>query len=292
MNGGRPRACGFRRRHRIQCPANGTKPGPGTGSSVGRGSALDFLDDPAPDHDGIGMGGDGDGTGGIANAEPDTDRQRNVTPEYTNIALMSAFLQEWVGATLSKPEIAANGAAKARQVAALFNRFHTFTEDNSPTYGGVDAMGLALWRELSPSPESKKAARAMEASFWRDTVQLYHAGLRNLCGPFTRAYGMDMVQYTAITGVAILLLTQDKKTAPAPSDWHNRSFEWAYVPMFLALGLRCPPDALAHFKVFDKPRRLERKVPRAGKIYPLREAAAALEESKAGHVSGKLVLAL
>ncbi len=31
---------------------------------------------------------------------------------------------------------------------------------------------------------------------------------------------------------------------------------------------------------------------RAGKIYPLKEASAALEESKAGHVSGKLVLAL
>ncbi len=195
--------------------------------------------------------------------------QRNVSPEYTNIALMSAFLLEWVGAKRGKPEIAAKGAEKARQVAVLFNQYQTFIEDNSPTYGGVDAMGLALWRELSPSKESRKAASAMEASFWRDTAQLYHAGLRNLCGPFTRAYGMDMVQYTAITGVAILLLTQDKKTAPAPADWHNRSFEWAYVPMFLALGLRCPPDALAHFKAFDKPRRLERKVPRAGKIYPV-----------------------
>ncbi|WP_309714984.1 hypothetical protein [Armatimonas sp.] len=197
------------------------------------------------------------------------DIVRNVSPEYTNIALMSAFLQEWVGATLGKPEIAAKGAEKARQVAALFNQSRTFTEDNSPTYGGVDAMGLALWRELSPSKESRAAASAMEAAFWRDTAQLYHAGLRNLCGPFTRAYGMDMVQYTAITGVAILLLTQDKKTAPAPSDWNNRSFEWAYAPMFLALGLRCPPDALAHFKAFEKPRRLERKVPRNGKAYPV-----------------------
>jgi hypothetical protein len=194
---------------------------------------------------------------------------RNVSPEYTNIALMSAFLLEWVGMKLGKPEIAAKGAEKAKQVAVLFHHYQTFTEDNSPTYGGVDAIGLALWRELSPSKESRKAASAMEAAFWRDTAQLYHTGLRNLCGPFTRAYGMDMVQYTAITGVAILLLTQDKKTAPAPTDWRNRSFEWAYVPMFLALGLRCPPDALAHFKAFDKPRRLERKVPKAGKVYPV-----------------------
>lgn len=194
---------------------------------------------------------------------------RNVGPEYTNIALMSAFLMEWVGAKLNWPDFAGLGREKAQKVTELFNRFQTFTEDNSPTYGGVDAMGLALWRELSPSKESRTAAIAMEAAFWRDTAQLYHAGLRNLCGPFTRAYGMDMVQYTAITGIAILLLTQDKKTAPVPTDWHNRPFEWAYVPMFLALGLRCPPDALAHFKAFDKPRRLERKVPRAGKVYPV-----------------------
>ena len=31
---------------------------------------------------------------------------------------------------------------------------------------------------------------------------------------------------------------------------------------------------------------------RAGKIYPLKEASSALEASKVGHVSGKLVLAL
>jgi hypothetical protein len=194
---------------------------------------------------------------------------RNVGPEYTNIALMSAFLMEWVGAKRTRPEIAAKGAEKAKQVAELFNRYQTFTEDNSPTYGGVDAIGLALWRELSPSKESRRAAVAMEAAFWRDTAQLYHAGLRNLCGPFTRAYGMNMTAYTAITGVAILLLTQDKKKAAAPADWRNRSFEWAYVPMFLALGLRCPPDALAHFRAFEKPRRLERKVPRAGQVYPV-----------------------
>ena len=80
---------------------------------------------------------------------------------------------------------------------------------------------------------------------------------------------MDMTRYTAITGVAILLLTQDKKTAPAPADWQNRSFEWAYVPMFLVLGLRCPTDALARLKHFDRPRRLERTVLRGGKDYPV-----------------------
>lgn len=193
--------------------------------------------------------------------------QRNVGPEYTNIALMSAFLMEWVGAKLAKPEIAAKGVEKAQKVTELFNRFQTFTEDNSPTYGGVDAMGLALWRELSPSAQSKRAATTMEAAFWRDTAQLYHAGLRNLCGPFTRAYGMDMTRYTAITGICILLLTQDKKIAPVPTDWNNRPFEWAYVPMLLTLGLHCPSDALAHFQRFAGPRTLRRTVPKGGTTY-------------------------
>lgn len=197
------------------------------------------------------------------------DIVRNASPEYTNIALMSAFLLEWVGARLQRPDVAAKGAEKARQVTALFHRFETFTEDNSPTYGGVDAMGLALWRELSPSPESRAAAKTMEAAFWQDTAALYHAGLQNLVGPFTRAYGMDMTRYTAISGICILLLTQDKKTAPAPQDWTNRPFEWAYVPMLVTLGLHCPAEALARFKRFDTPRRLERKVPRAGKVYPV-----------------------
>ncbi|WP_395090745.1 hypothetical protein [Armatimonas sp.] len=85
----------------------------------------------------------------------DGDVHRNVSPEYTNIALMSAFLQEWVGARLTKPEIAAKGAEKAKQVTDLFNRFRTFTEDNSPTYGGVDAMGLARHGDALPRGPSQ-----------------------------------------------------------------------------------------------------------------------------------------
>ena len=32
---------------------------------------------------------------------------------------------------------------------------------------------------------------------WAETALLYHAGLGNLCGPYTRSYGMDLHRYVA-----------------------------------------------------------------------------------------------
>src|SRR5262249_60626448 len=43
------------------------------------GSGLDLLDDAAPDHDGVGVLSDRLGTGSVADAESDTDGQRDVS---------------------------------------------------------------------------------------------------------------------------------------------------------------------------------------------------------------------
>jgi hypothetical protein len=45
--------------------------------------------------------------------------------------------------------------------------------------------------------------RAVLTSSWRDIGQFYHAGLRNLAGPFTRACGIDMLHYINLTGLWI-----------------------------------------------------------------------------------------
>ena len=36
---------------------------------------------------------------------------------------------------------------------------------------------------------------------WRDINRWYHPGLRNLCGPYSRAYGMDMTAHVALLGL-------------------------------------------------------------------------------------------
>jgi hypothetical protein len=63
--------------------------------------------------------------------------QRNVTARYTNIALMSAYLSDFVGHRLAVPEWRTRAERLAAEINALFQANQTFEEYNSPTYYGV-----------------------------------------------------------------------------------------------------------------------------------------------------------
>ncbi|NUP65729.1 MAG: hypothetical protein HOW71_26580 [Nonomuraea sp.] len=57
----------------------------------------------------------------------------------------------------------------------------------------------------------------MEAGLRRDITRYYHPGLRNLCGPFDRAYGMDMTRHVAGLGQWLYyLMGRDRAPFPDP----------------------------------------------------------------------------
>jgi len=118
----------------------------------------------------------------IAGEPPD-----RVPPSYSNIALMRAWLEE--------------DEAYAREIVRLFTENGAFAEYGSPTYYGIDLYALALWRVHPPTPQFAEWGRAIEDDLWRDIARWYHPGLRNLCGPYSRAYGMDMTRYVALLGM-------------------------------------------------------------------------------------------
>ena len=120
----------------------------------------------------------------LAIAGEPTDR---VSPRYSNIALMKAWLEQ--------------DEAYATEIVDAFNEHGAFGEYNSPTYYGIDLYALALWRLHPPTPKFRTWATQLESDLWRDIARWYHPGLRNLCGPYSRAYGMDMTAYVALLGM-------------------------------------------------------------------------------------------
>lgn len=116
-----------------------------------------------------------------------------IEPGYSNIALMQAWL-------LAEYGDRARGERLASAVEALYRAEGGFREFNSPTYYGVDLWGLALWRR-SKSAALVAAGARLEANLWRDIGDFYHPGLRNLCGPYDRAYGVDMTRYASLLGL-------------------------------------------------------------------------------------------
>ncbi|NMC20811.1 MAG: hypothetical protein GYA33_10370 [Thermogutta sp.] len=185
---------------------------------------------------------------------------RRVAPSYTNIALMNAFLLDWVGNRHGREDLSRMGGERAAAVYRRFKDQGTFDEYNSPTYYGTDLMALSLWRQYASTSEMRNMGADMEAALWRDIAAFYHAGMKNLCGPYVRAYGVDMNSYCALVGLWMALTLDDPGLAPWPSDpAAMHPGERIYGPIFALIGSRVPDDALPHLRAFQGPRELERR---------------------------------
>jgi hypothetical protein len=173
---------------------------------------------------------------------------------YSNIALMKAWLDVEAGRV-------AEGERFAEEIVEAFRANGAFLEYGSPTYYGIDLFALALWRSRSSSARLRAWGEEIEAALWRDVGRWYHAGLRNLCGPYARAYGMDMTSYAALLGLWIWEgLGAD--VAPFPSI--DAAFEHAHDlclgPSVEALGARIPDEVVPSLRSFTGARQVEQVV--------------------------------
>lgn len=185
--------------------------------------------------------------------------EKRLVPSYTNIALMHGFLWAFAGQRLHRPEWVRAGEEWAAEVYAGFKKHGAFEEYNSPTYYGVDLYGLALWRAHGPTDRLRQLGAEMEADLWRDIAAYYHAGLRNMAGPYDRSYGMDMTHYVALTGLWLGLVL-DPKIAPLP-DLNNpleHALDFVATSGVALLGAKIPADAMHHFEKFQGERQVTR----------------------------------
>lgn len=203
---------------------------------------------------------------------------RNVAAEYTNISMMSAFLMEYVGNEFKIDALKQAGLKKAKDVFALFQQHHTFSEYNSPTYYGVTLIGLALWRELAFSSEIRNMGKTLETAFWHEITTFYNPNLKNMVGPYFRGYGMDMQKYFAITGICIAVAVDDAKWSPIPPKNGPKYGEMSNIAPIFSLGLSIPEVDLAKLKKFSKPQFVSRIIPNTYKGDSLKRVTAMMQK--------------
>jgi hypothetical protein len=184
----------------------------------------------------------------VAGEPPD-----RVPPTYANIALLRAWLDVWSG----RPDL-----AFAEAVAAAFHRHGCFTEHNSPTYYGIDLLALSLWQRPDAPPRMQELGAGIEAALWRDLGRWWHAGLGNLCGPYSRAYGMDLHRY--VTGLSLALwvgdVVPDPPLPPLEVEPLEHGHDLCITPLLQHLGVRPPVDALEAFQAFPGPHSVAQQV--------------------------------
>jgi hypothetical protein len=104
--------------------------------------------------------------------------------------------------------------------------------------------------------------RAMEAALWSDIADFYQPALRNVAGPYDRAYGMDMSVYITPTGVWMRTLL-DGAHAPLPSEAKLSTFQVAdiwFAPQIVLLHTHIPIEALNQLQHFSGPHLVRRQI--------------------------------
>lgn len=130
----------------------------------------------------------------------------NLVLAYSNPALMRCLAVGWIGARRSNATMTAFADEQGRLLLELFRGANgssepqdTLGEYNAPTYYGMDIWALAAHIAYGPAaaPMTTNAAYVL-AKLWDDIASHYNPYLRNLVGPYDRAYTRDMNTHSAV----------------------------------------------------------------------------------------------
>ncbi|KAI2787842.1 hypothetical protein POX_f08220 [Penicillium oxalicum] len=125
----------------------------------------------------------------------------NLTPAYSNPALMRAWYVAWIGARRNNDTYIKYADNQADLIGNLFRSTgsNVFSEYNSPTYYGMDVWALAgAIKYAPPNANVVKNSKAMLTDLWADIAAHYNPYLSVMAGPYDRAYTRDMVTHSAV----------------------------------------------------------------------------------------------
>lgn len=114
--------------------------------------------------------------------------KRNVSPDYTNISIMSKITLICAGEILGDDNLLREGKRRLEKVVE-YNRFcGSFSEYNSSTYTVLAIEEAARMRLLFDDPKCRAMADELSALGWNCLARHYHSELRQLAPPQMRAY--------------------------------------------------------------------------------------------------------
>ncbi|KAK2756885.1 hypothetical protein CKAH01_17072 [Colletotrichum kahawae] len=162
----------------------------------------------------------------------------NLYPAYSNPAIMRALVSGYTGRKLGDANMTQSGEKYAQEIIDLFDRANTLSEFNSGTYTGVSLFGLILWSKYLPedSVMTQKGPQ-MLTDTWKSVAQLWNPSLKNMAGPWDRAYGYDMNRYVSLMALWFwTLLGKENSSLISVPQVMSHSADYAWAPLFAVLA--------------------------------------------------------
>lgn len=124
----------------------------------------------------------------------------NLILGYSNPALMRSLVVGWIGARRSNSTFIDYANKQGQELLELFrdNGSNTLGEYNAPTYYAMDIWALAANIAYGPKNATMTTnSKYILKELWDDIAAHYNPYLRNLVGPYDRAYSRDMNMHSA-----------------------------------------------------------------------------------------------
>ncbi len=164
-------------------------------------------------------------------------RQRNVQPNYTNIAIMGGGVCAAAGELLGDQEMLAYGRDRLQRCVADAEYHGSFNEFNSPTYTMVALAEAERVLQLVQDEAARTAAEQLRRTAWQIIADSFHPATGQWAGPHSRAYS-DLVS----ASLAEYLEEQTGAKIPAGDSGDGRPATYEVLR-----HLPCPEELRARF---------------------------------------------
>jgi hypothetical protein len=162
--------------------------------------------------------------------------KRDVGPEYTNIAIMGAFVTLISGESFDRGDYVSYGLNRLERFLDFTRQLNTFQEYNSPTYGVITILELSKLFTETKQDRAKQICSELLQIAWEIAARHFHVPTGEWSGPHSRCYS------TKLSNWHRSFLQYATKGSYMRFSWDslNYSTEW------YGSGLECPNE-LVHF---------------------------------------------
>jgi len=114
--------------------------------------------------------------------------RRDVTPGYTNIAVLGSYVSIVGGRLFEKDDYVTFGENKLKSIYKIVKNIGAFSEYNSPTYTFTAIHDLKRMLLHFPDGEMKDIAKELYMLSWETIASHFHSKNNHIAGPHLRSY--------------------------------------------------------------------------------------------------------
>ncbi|QGQ94178.1 hypothetical protein EHS13_04280 [Paenibacillus psychroresistens] len=166
--------------------------------------------------------------------------KRNVGPQYTNIAIMGAFVTLVAGEWLKDANFLTYGLNRLEKFFNYTKQYGAFLEYNSPTYSIVSIVELSGIDCYTSIPKALKMTEELLDMTWAMVAEHFHPVLKQWSGPHSRSYDT----FLTAAKLSFLQMACDNAVPFIAMADFEYELEW------YGKGIRCPER---YWKLFQEP---------------------------------------